>query len=145
MNITLRTLTTSSQSELEQIAHLLSILRDKPVTINEISADIEQMIREDDRAIIVAENEDTIVGMIVLNVIVKINRREVKLDEFVVDPNARGEGVGSKLINASIEWTWEQNCELIELTSRPSREASNHLFQKAGFKLRETNVYQLKK
>ena len=145
MNITLRTLTTSSQSELEQIAHLLSILRDKPVTINEISADIEQIIREDDRAIIVAENEDTIVGMIVLNVIVKINRREVKLDEFVVDPNARGEGVGSKLINASIEWTWEQNCELIELTSRPSREASNHLFQKAGFKLRETNVYQLKK
>ena len=145
MSISLRTLTTPSQSELEQIALLLSTLRSKTVTADEITKDVEQMMREDDRAIIVAENEDTIVGMIVLNVIVKINRREVKLDEFVVDPNARGGGVGAKLINAAVDWTWEHNCELIELTSRPSREASNHLFQKAGFKLRETNVYQLKK
>ncbi len=145
MSINLRTLATSSLTELEHIAHLLSILRDKPVTTDEISADVEQIIQEDDRAIIVAEKENAIIGMIVLNVLIKINRREVKLDEFVVDSEARGGGVGNKLIQAAISWTWDHDCELIELTSRPDREASNHLFQKAGFKLRDTNVYQLKK
>jgi ribosomal protein S18 acetylase RimI-like enzyme len=34
-------------------------------------------------------------------------------------------------------------CATVDLTSRPSREAANHLYQRAGFELRETNVYRL--
>jgi ribosomal protein S18 acetylase RimI-like enzyme len=30
----------------------------------------------------------------------------------------------------------------VELTSRPSREAANRLYQRIGFKLRDTNVYR---
>jgi ribosomal protein S18 acetylase RimI-like enzyme len=30
----------------------------------------------------------------------------------------------------------------VELTSRPSREAANRLYQRLGFRLRETNVYR---
>ena len=31
----------------------------------------------------------------------------------------------------------------VDLTSRPSREAANRLYQRAGFQLRETNVYRV--
>jgi len=31
----------------------------------------------------------------------------------------------------------------VDLTSRPSREAANKLYQKLGFTARETNVYRL--
>jgi ribosomal protein S18 acetylase RimI-like enzyme len=34
-------------------------------------------------------------------------------------------------------------CRTVDLTSRPSREAANRLYQRAGFKPRETNVYRL--
>ena len=32
---------------------------------------------------------------------------------------------------------------VVDLTSRPSREAANRLYQRAGFQLRETNVYRV--
>jgi ribosomal protein S18 acetylase RimI-like enzyme len=31
----------------------------------------------------------------------------------------------------------------VDLTSRPSREAANHLYQKLGFEIRNTNVYRI--
>jgi ribosomal protein S18 acetylase RimI-like enzyme len=33
-------------------------------------------------------------------------------------------------------------CKTIELTSRPTREAANHLYRKLGFEIRDTNVYR---
>jgi ribosomal protein S18 acetylase RimI-like enzyme len=36
----------------------------------------------------------------------------------------------------------ELGCKTVELTSRPSREAANHLYQSAGFERRDTNVYR---
>jgi ribosomal protein S18 acetylase RimI-like enzyme len=36
----------------------------------------------------------------------------------------------------------ERSCVTVDLTSRPSREAANRLYQRAGFQLRETNLYR---
>jgi ribosomal protein S18 acetylase RimI-like enzyme len=36
----------------------------------------------------------------------------------------------------------ERGCITVDLTSRPSREAANNLYQKSGFTLRDTNVYR---
>ena len=33
-------------------------------------------------------------------------------------------------------------CKTVDLTSRPSREAANRLYQRLGFKLRETNIFR---
>jgi ribosomal protein S18 acetylase RimI-like enzyme len=33
-------------------------------------------------------------------------------------------------------------CTTVDLTSRPSREAANHMYKKLGFELRETNTYR---
>jgi len=36
----------------------------------------------------------------------------------------------------------ELGCRTVDLTSRPSREAANRLYQRAGFVARETNVWR---
>ena len=36
----------------------------------------------------------------------------------------------------------ELGCSTVDLTSRPSREAANRLYQREGFELRDTNVYR---
>ena len=43
----------------------------------------------------------------------------------------------------AIERARELDAKTVDLTSRPSREAANRLYQRIGFEPRETNVYRL--
>jgi ribosomal protein S18 acetylase RimI-like enzyme len=62
----------------------------------------------------------------------------------VVDETARGKGVGAALNTEAISLAHEMGAKSIDLTSRPSREAANRLYQRLGFEQRDTNVYRFK-
>ena len=63
-------------------------------------------------------------------------------EDDVVDEAARGRGVGSALNAAAIERAQRAGARTVDLTSRPSREAANRLYQRLGFTPRDTNVYR---
>ena len=65
------------------------------------------------------------------------------VEDVVVDEAARGQGAGQSLVVAAIEHAQKIGARTVDLTSRPSREAANRLYQRAGFQLRETNVYRV--
>lgn len=65
------------------------------------------------------------------------------IEDVVVDEAARGQGAGQSLVVAAIEHAKKVGARTVDLTSRPSREAANRLYQRAGFQLRETNVYRV--
>jgi ribosomal protein S18 acetylase RimI-like enzyme len=60
----------------------------------------------------------------------------------VVDEAGRGQGVGDALTHALVDRARELGCRTVDLTSRPSREVANRMYQRAGFEARETNVYR---
>jgi ribosomal protein S18 acetylase RimI-like enzyme len=64
------------------------------------------------------------------------------IEDVVVDSSARGMGAGEKLNSAAIEFAKARGVVSVDLTSRPSREAANRLYQRMGFKQRNTNVYR---
>jgi ribosomal protein S18 acetylase RimI-like enzyme len=64
------------------------------------------------------------------------------IEDVVVDERARGEGVGEALTRAALEAARNAGARTVELTSRPSRESANRLYQRMGFSARETNVYR---
>lgn len=64
------------------------------------------------------------------------------IEDVVVDEAARGKGVGELLNRAAIEHAARAGAKTVDLTSRPSREAANRLYQRIGFQARETNVYR---
>ena len=64
------------------------------------------------------------------------------IEDVVVDADARGHGVGEALNMAAIAEARSRGAITVELTSRPSREAANRLYQRLGFNVRETNVYR---
>ena len=64
------------------------------------------------------------------------------IEDVVVDAGARGHGVGEALNKAAIEEARIRGAITVELTSRPSREAANRLYQRLGFVARDTNVYR---
>ena len=64
------------------------------------------------------------------------------IEDVIVDESARGHRVGEALTLAMIDLARERGCKTVELTSRPSREAANHIYTKLGFIVRDTNVYR---
>jgi ribosomal protein S18 acetylase RimI-like enzyme len=64
------------------------------------------------------------------------------IEDVVVDDAARGAGVGAALTQAALDRAREVGAKTVDLTSRPSREAANRLYQRLGFEARETNVYR---
>lgn len=64
------------------------------------------------------------------------------IEDVVVDESARGQGVGEALNRAALERARASGARTVDLTSRPSREAANRLYQRIGFVQRETNVYR---
>jgi len=66
------------------------------------------------------------------------------IEDVVVDERARGKGVGKALMKKALAEAGNLGTKSIDLTSRPSRETANKLYQSIGYQERETNVYRYK-
>lgn len=64
------------------------------------------------------------------------------IEDVVVDDAARGAGVGAALNQFALDHAKSLGAKTVDLTSRPSREAANRLYQRLGFELRTTNCYR---
>ena len=64
------------------------------------------------------------------------------IEDVVVDESVRGQGVGAALTESALERARREGAKTVDLTSRPSRETANRLYQRVGFEARETNVYR---
>ncbi len=64
------------------------------------------------------------------------------IEDVVVDDAARGRGVGEALNQFALDLARRKGAKTVDLTSRPSREAANRLYQRIGFVARDTNVYR---
>ena len=64
------------------------------------------------------------------------------IEDVVVDGEARGKGVGESLNLHALERARQLGARTVDLTSRPTREAANRLYQRIGFVPRDTNIYR---
>jgi ribosomal protein S18 acetylase RimI-like enzyme len=64
------------------------------------------------------------------------------IEDVVVDGEVRGAGVGAALNRAAMAEAQRRGARTVDLTSRPSREVANRLYQRLGFVARDTNVYR---
>lgn len=64
------------------------------------------------------------------------------IEDVIADPAASGQGIGKLLTQAALAEARRRGAKNVDLTSRPSREAANHIYKSMGFNARETNVYR---
>ena len=95
---------------------------------------ITQFVARDDRGVIV--------GVATLAVFPIPTARRAWIEDVIVDQSSSGQGIGRMLTEAMLERARELGCATVDLTSRPSREAANHLYQKVGFVERDTNIFR---
>ena len=90
-----------------------------------------------------ADGQRPILGMLSLATFEIPTGVRAWIEDVVVDEAARGQGAGLKLVEAALEQAKKVGARTVDLTSRPSREAANRLYRRAGFEQRETNVYRV--
>jgi ribosomal protein S18 acetylase RimI-like enzyme len=88
------------------------------------------------------DHEGTIIGSLTLVLFRTPTGVRAWIEDVVVDEKARGEGVGGALVEEAVRLASEAKARTLDLTSRPARGAANSLYEKAGFKMRDTNVYR---
>lgn len=64
------------------------------------------------------------------------------IEDVVVDENVRRSGAGRALTTAALDKARALGVSTVDLTSRPSREAANAMYQNMGFELRNSNLYR---
>jgi ribosomal protein S18 acetylase RimI-like enzyme len=106
--------------------------------------ELKDLILDADVDLFVARDDERIVGMGALYFIRKIGKCNAYIEDVIVDEAYRGQGLGEKLVRALIETAKQKGVRSITLTSRSERVAAHKLYEKLGFKTKETNVFQLK-
>ena len=100
------------------------------------------MIDSDDTVLFVARVDGVILGSLTLAFYRIPTGTKAWIEDVVVDTDARGHGVGELLSRAALDEARARGAKDVSLTSRPSREAANRLYQRIGFEPRDTNVYR---
>jgi ribosomal protein S18 acetylase RimI-like enzyme len=91
---------------------------------------------------IARDDDGRIVGVSTLAVFPIPTAVRAWVEDVIVDESVNGQGIGRRLTEAMLARARELGAKTVDLTSRPSREAANHLYQKVGFVERQTNVYR---
>lgn len=109
-----------------------------PITVDELA----EIVNGESTIMFVARVDNQIVGLLTLAVFRIPTAVRAWIEDVVVDSSARGHGVGEALNLAAVAEAKRRGAKTVDLTSRPSREAANRLYQRIGFVARDTNVYR---
>lgn len=103
---------------------------------------LTDLVEGADTAVFLARVDGAIVGTLTLAFYRIPTGVKAWIEDVVVDDAARGHGVGRLMNDAALDEARRRGAKNVSLTSRPSREAANRLYQRIGFKQRDTNVYR---
>ena len=106
---------------------------------------IREIVEAQSNTVLIArdQREDgRIVGLLTLVVFRIPTGVRAWIEDVVVDEAVRGRGVGEALSQEAVRRALGLGARTVELTSRPSREAANRLYERLGFVRRDSNVYR---
>lgn len=128
----------------ELVTALSSLIPQLSSSAAPITSDVVQSVLDDEAVtVFIARHDEKIVGTLSLAIFHIPTGVRAWIEDVVVDDDARGLGVGLALTQAAIEYASTHGARSVDLTSRASRTAAHRLYEKAGFHIRETNVYRI--
>jgi ribosomal protein S18 acetylase RimI-like enzyme len=104
--------------------------------------EIDEVVTSPATTLFLARDGTEIVGMLTLILVRIPTGLRGHIEDVVVAESHRKKGIGEALTKHAIAVTKTKGARTLDLTSRASREAANRLYQRLGFKLRDTLVYR---
>jgi ribosomal protein S18 acetylase RimI-like enzyme len=103
---------------------------------------LETMVNAPGTAMLAARQSGNLVGMLTLITFAIPTGVRAIIEDVVVDERHRGQGIAEALTKEALVLADAAGARTVDLTSRPSREAANRLYQRLGFQKRDSNVYR---
>jgi ribosomal protein S18 acetylase RimI-like enzyme len=104
---------------------------------------LKQIVSWDGNRLLIARDGDQVVGMLTLVMFPIPTGLRAWIEDVVVDEAARGQGAGAVLTQEAVRLAGAAGARTVDLTSRPSRQAANRLYERLGFELRDTKAYRI--
>ena len=139
--IDIHEISSADEKTLRAVNELIPQLSQSASVMNEMQ--LRRLVESQATKLYFAQEGDLVLGMLSLVVFSIPTGTKAWVEDVVVAQVARGKGVGMALMNHALAVAKNAGAKSLDLTSRPSREAANKLYQKLGFTARETNVYRL--
>ena len=107
------------------------------------AAALEAIVQSPTTQLLVARDDaGTIVGSMTLVLFRIPTGLRAWIEDVVVDEASSNQGIAKAMNREALRRAADAGVRSVDLTSSPSREAANHVYQQLGFKRRETNVYR---
>lgn len=139
--IAIHEISSADEKTLRAVNELIPQLSQSASVMNEMQ--LRRLVESQATKLYFAQEGDVVLGMLSLVVFSIPTGTKAWVEDVVVAQVARGKGVGMALMNHALAVAKDAGAKSVDLTSRPSREAANKLYQKLGFTARDTNVYRL--
>lgn len=106
---------------------------------------LERLLADPAVTLLVARDGGQVVGTTTVVVYTTPFWIKARLDEVVVDQSARGTGVGEALVKAALDIGRQRGAQVAELQSGrgPNREAAHRLYERLGFRIRNSDVMRI--
>jgi GNAT superfamily N-acetyltransferase len=93
--------------------------------------------------LIALDDSCKIIGIATLSIHMgPIIRKNAYLEDFVTDSTVRGQGIGSALWAAILNWAKEKGCHNLEFTCGQGREASQQFYKNHDATVYDTNFFR---
>ncbi|MEU1620014.1 GNAT family N-acetyltransferase [Streptomyces sp. NPDC005722] len=103
---------------------------------------LRRLLAAEANTVLVARVDGRVVGTLTLAMFPLPTGMRAWVEDVVVDEAARGYGVGAALTEEAIRLADVAGARTVDLTSRPSRQAANRLYERLGFLVRDTRVFR---
>jgi GNAT superfamily N-acetyltransferase len=114
----------------------LGAQRESPDDLEPYLAALERLRADPNQHLVVAVREGRIVGTLQLTVIPGLSRRGAVrsiIEAVRIHADARGDGLGTRLIEWAIEESRRLGCQLVQLTSDRTRIDAHRFYERLGF------------
>jgi ribosomal protein S18 acetylase RimI-like enzyme len=138
--MTISILSDVTPETVDALNRLLPQISSSPKTLT--GEDLRRLVDAPTVRILLASVDGEPAGILSLGWVSTLTGKKAFIDDVVVDQRHRGRGIGEALMREALNQARALGVKSVELTSRPSREAANRLYQRIGFRKRETNSYR---
>lgn len=105
--------------------------------------ELEALVTAEDTHLLVARDDEGVITGTTTLVVFRIPTGvRALIEDVVVDSAYAGRGISYDIARHALDLARRHGAKTVDLTSRPSREAANHVYKKLGFEQRDTNVYR---
>ena len=116
----------------------------KQLSPNKEQQNINDIVKTNNTVLVACIENGIVLGIALMAKYMVISGQKAWIEDVVVDNKQRGKGIGRKLIECLLNEAKKQNLTEVLLFTENEKQAAIHLYEKLGFKQKESRLYTIK-